>query len=1077
MSTCPSDSLLIQVLGWRLKAVKSFWCFAFSRGARVFALLLFFAIAPGFARAQSATATLSGTVEDEKGAVITGANITITNVATASRRTTTTNEQGGFTVPLLPPSKYIVRVDRDGFAPLEVPAVVLNVGDQKALQIQLKAGDVNAQVTVDSSAEAIRTDAAVSTVVDRQFVGNLPLSGRSLNALLELTPGVTLAKATPGALGGGQFSINGQRTNANYFMVDGVGANTAIAVTSTGFAGHSASGALPGLTALGSTQSLVSIDALQEFRVQTSSYAPEYGRMPGGQVSLLTRSGTNDYHGTVYEYFRHDALEASDWFVNALRLAKPKLRQSDFGGTFSGPVVLPRFGEGGPSFYSGKDRTFFFFSYEGLRLKLPQATLKNVPSLLLRQQVPAAMQVLLKAYPLPNGRDLGNGLAEFSASYSDPSQFDTTALRVDHAFSSRFTLFGRYSHAPSEADTRSSSLSNITRNVLGNNSFTGGLTSLQSSVLTNELRVNWTHSRGTQIVRFDSFGGAVAPSMEAMFPVPLTSGHPLFIMSMSGTSGVTIGHGADNNQRQFNLVDAQTWTQGSHTLKFGVDYRRVSPILARGTNFNIFRIGPVSNALAGRLSSAQISRQTDEGDIAVFKEYSLYFQDAWRATPRLNLTYGIRWELNPSPTSSNGHQPYTILDLTEPVSFAPKGTPLYQTTYNNFAPRFGAAYVLSERPGWQSLARGGVGIFYDTGFGEAAVAFDAIYPLFATKDLPAGPYPLSPAALQPPVPGDGPPQQFYLMDPHLKLPITYQWNFSVEQSLGASQVLTVSYVGAKGRRLLRFESYGLLFRDFGSTRVPVNFTRNSSKSDYEGLQVQFQRRLSHGLQALANYTFSKSNDTVSDDVASFSTALPGTTIDLTREYGPSDFDVRHVVTAGFTYEIPQPTKHGVGRVLLENWALDGLVRARTAFPVTPTAFVSFPNRGYTVRADVIPGVNQVLTGSQYPGGMRLNPAAFRLPVVGTVGNFPRNSLRGFSAGQLDFTLRREFRFTERTKLQFRFEAFNVFNHPNFADPNPDITGSAFGLSTQMLNRGLGGLSPLYQIGGPRSAQLSLRLLW
>jgi hypothetical protein len=308
--------------------------------------------------AQSATATLSGTVEDQNGAVVPGANVIVLNSGTRLQREATTNDQGYFTIPLLPPSTYTVTVRRDGFAPVQIPNLVLNVGDQKALQIQLKAGDVNATVQVVNEAPLISESPAVGTVVDRQFVENLPLNGRTFQSLISLTPGVVVT-GTNGQEQG-QFSVNGQRANTNYFTVDGVSANIGSAGQST--LGQAEAGALPGLSAFGSTSNLVSVDALQEFKVLTSTFAPEFGRTPGGQIQILTRAGTNDYHGTLFEYFRNDVFDANDWFNNATRLSKPATRQNDFGGVLGGPLPLPRFGEGGPSFLSGKNRTFFFFS-------------------------------------------------------------------------------------------------------------------------------------------------------------------------------------------------------------------------------------------------------------------------------------------------------------------------------------------------------------------------------------------------------------------------------------------------------------------------------------------------------------------------------------------------------------------------------------------------------------------------------------------------------------------------------------------------------------------------------------------
>src|SRR6266852_8244196 len=352
---------------------------------------------------QSTSATLSGTVEDESGAVIPGVTVTAVNKGTQLARDAVTNDQGYFRIPLLPPGAYTLKAHAQGFAPVEFPNVVLNVGDQKALQIQLKAGDINATVQVVNEAPLINESPAVGTVVDRQFIANLPLNGRSFQSLIALAPGVVITKANPS--NAGQYSVNGQQANANYFTVDGVSAN--IGMSPSIQIGQAEGGSLPGVSASGGTNNLVSIDALQEFRVQTSTYAPEFGREPGGQVQVATRSGTNQFHGAAFDYLRNDVLDASNWFTNANRLNKPPLRQNDFGGTFSGPILLPRLGEGGRHpWYSGRNLTFFFFSYEGLRLRLPLSVTTTVPSLALRRSAAPPIQPLLNAFPLPNGPDL-----------------------------------------------------------------------------------------------------------------------------------------------------------------------------------------------------------------------------------------------------------------------------------------------------------------------------------------------------------------------------------------------------------------------------------------------------------------------------------------------------------------------------------------------------------------------------------------------------------------------------------------------------------------------------------------------
>src|SRR5437773_8061917 len=390
--------------------------------------------------AQSASATLSGTVSDETGAVIPSVNITVFNLSTALHRHAATDDRGSYVIPLLPPGRYNMTAQRSGFTPVEIRNVVLNTGDQLALRIKLKVGEIGASVTIIEDPASVQQSAANGTVINRHFVENLPLNGRSFQSLFELTPGIVLTRASFNEQG--QFSVNGQRANANYFMVDGVSAN--IGVSAGAAPGQSAAGSLPALTALGSTSNLVSIDALEEFRILTSNYAPEFGRTPGAQISIISRSGGNDFHGSVFNYFRNDALDASDWFANSKGLRRPAIRQNDFGGVAGGPLI--------------KDHTFYFFSYEGLRLRQPQIATTEVPSLPSRANAPSGTKPFLQAFPIPNGPETHNGLAEFSASYSDPSSLNAASLRIDQVVRSKMVLFGRYNRATSATVQRGSTI-------------------------------------------------------------------------------------------------------------------------------------------------------------------------------------------------------------------------------------------------------------------------------------------------------------------------------------------------------------------------------------------------------------------------------------------------------------------------------------------------------------------------------------------------------------------------------------------------------------------------------------------
>jgi carboxypeptidase family protein/TonB-dependent receptor-like protein len=1010
------------------------------------------------AHAQTATASLDITVVDESGAVIPDALVKVINIGNNQNWKAKTNGSGLLGLPFLPPGTYKVEVEREGFSLAEVRDVILQVGDQIVFRIKLQVGIVDSTVTVTGEAGRVQTSATVGTIISRQFIENLPLNGRSFQSLIGLTPGVVLTKADV-ASRQGQFSVNGQRQNSNYFTVDGVSAN--VSATTSLAAGEAAAGTSPALGATGGSNNLVSVDALQEFKIQTSTFAPEFGRTPGAQVSIVTRSGTNQFHGTVFNYFRNDALDSNDWFANREGFRKLPLRQNDFGGVFNGPLF--------------KDHTFFFFSYEGLRLRLPQVGNIVVPSADLRQSAPAGIQPFLRAYPVPNREDLGNGFSRFSGTYSNPSNLDAASLRVDHTFNEALTIFGRYNYAPSESVTRSSNLSTLSKTDLDTQTLTFGATHRLRPGLMNDLRANYSRFRALNSLSPDNFGGATVPPDSALFPPFASPETAANVFGVTGLPSLLVGNFGNNLQRQFNLVDNMSVVSGVHQVKLGVDYRRLSPVYKPRNSDQNVSFGGVAGLRSGIANSVLVNgRETLN---LKFHNLSAYAQDTWQVTPKLTLTYGLRWELNVPPSGEAGRELFTVegLENLSALRLAPRGTPLWASAYDNFAPRMGMAYQWSQRPGLERVVRGGVGIFYDIATAASTITSSA--PYVTTRRLPNAVFPLTPEQARPlPISLDPPYGTMTVADPHLELPRVYHFNLALEQSLGNNQTVSATYIGAIGRRLLRREQFISPNQDFAST---LRVTRNASTSDYHGLQLQFRRRISRGLQALASYTWAHSIDTDSADLTTFD--IPASKLDPQLDRGPSGFDVRHVLTGAFSYNIPSALKHGFGARLLGDWSIDSLFRAQTATPVNIVSSRDIGFGSFDFRPDLVPGIPLYVDDPDLPGGRRFNRNAFVVPSENRQGNLGRNSLRGFPLSQVDFSLRRQFQITEQWNLQFRAEFFNLFNQANFADPVNNLTDPIFfGISTQMLGRsmgngGPGGLSPLYQIGGPRSIQLALKL--
>ncbi|MCC6263608.1 MAG: TonB-dependent receptor, partial [Bryobacterales bacterium] len=395
-------------------------------------------------------AQVSGTVRDPSDAAIVGASVELVNVATQERWDLLTNGQGRYVAPSLPSGEFRITARAKSFETRVLEGVRVEVAAKLTIDLTMQIGTEAQSVTVEAGQVQLNTvDASLSTVVDRGFVSNIPLNGRSFQSLLTLIPGVN-AIPSGGSGTNGQFSVNGMRAESNYFLVDGVSANTGVNTASPG-RGAGYSGSLPAGTALGTTQSLASMDAVEEFRGVTSTYSAEYGRVPGGQFSFTTRSGTNEIHGSLYEYFRNDALDANSFFDNRNGVSQPKMRQNNFGGTVGAPVWAP-------GLYNGKDRTFFFFSYEALRLRSPQESrITSVPTAALRNEIaPPELRQVLSAFPLPSpgyAEESGH-TAPFVASYSQPSSIDSSSLRLDHAFTDAFRVFGRYAYVPSSTSSR-----------------------------------------------------------------------------------------------------------------------------------------------------------------------------------------------------------------------------------------------------------------------------------------------------------------------------------------------------------------------------------------------------------------------------------------------------------------------------------------------------------------------------------------------------------------------------------------------------------------------------------------------
>lgn len=1020
---------------------------------------------------QGQSATIGGQVIDPSGALVSDVQITLSNDLTHTVLRTKSNKVGIYNLPFVSPGKYTLHAEAAGFGPYTKTGIVLTTAQNLELDFRITVGGNEQSVTVSGAGSEINTtDASVSTVVDRQFVENIPLNGRSFQSLMTMVPGVSVVPVQTNQ-GSGEISVNGQRTESNYFTVDGVSANTGTLAYTPGFsAGYG--GSLAGETVLGTTQSMVSIDALQEFRATTSTYSAEYGRTPGGQFTFSTRSGTNDWHGSAFDYLRNAALDANNWFNNYYGEARQAEKQNDFGGTLGGPVLLPKI-------YNGKDKTFFFFSYEGLRLRQPQAAQQyEVPSVALRTNTPAALHSILNGYPLPNGGDAGDGLSYFTSGYMSPSTLDTTSVRMDHSFSDRFKVFGRFNYAPSSNVTRfSSDLANVISQQGKVKSLTLGSTNVINSHVSNEARFNLTWNDTNQQFSVDDFGGAT-PLNITDFP-GLTNTDWLFFCVDYSTYPCTRFAPQVSSQRQWNITDTVIASVRRHNLKWGIDFRRLDNHASQPKNYGVVGFLDEPSFYTNLPGFYGAYHHTTSTMDPTYTNFSAFFQDEWKITDRLNASLGLRWELNPAPHDAKGNNPYGITSTNlATLALTPQGTPLWKTSYGNFAPRIGVTYQLHQQPGHETVVRAGAGLFYDTGNINASSGYFFGAGLTSRADFVGQQFPLTANQLADlPAPTAAPPYglEVFGFDPNLKLPYVWQWNVSLQQALGANQSLTMSYVASAGRKLLLQKLYDPTVSgnsNFATGGFGLYLTTNAASSDFSSLQVQFQRRLSHGLQALFSYTWSHALDDVTSNFQVY-----------TVERASSDNDIRNNFQAALTYNIPAGHSNRFASTFLGQWAVDARVSARSALPLDIFGTYAVDSTGATVQfhPNKVSGQPIYLNQPGAPGGRLVNYSAFTIATDSSgnniEGNFPRNGARGFNAVQGDVALRREFSFTERVGLQFRAEAFNVLNHAiygsiyNSLDYGPDL----FGMAYQTGNGSLGGLSPLYQVGGPRSLQLALRL--
>jgi len=916
------------------------------------------------------------------------------------------------------------------------------------------------------------TTAGLSGLVGDRQIRDLPLNGRNFVQLALLESGVVLSREAQqnSVTGVGlKLNFNGARTDANNYMMDGTTINSVNQQAIGGTSGQA-----------------MGVETIQEFQVLTSNYSAEFGRAGGGVINVVTKSGTNELHGSLFEFLRNSDLDARNFFDGA---RVPAFKRNQFGGTLGGPIK--------------KDKTFIFGGYEGLQERLGKTLIGNVPTLNARQGIFPTGNVIvnpvvlpyLPLWPLPNGRDFGNGIAEFDRTASQPTGQNFGQVRVDHNFSDKDSFFGRYTIDDSSQQVPSALPNNLAKNSVRSQNAAIGETRIFSPRLLNVFRFAFNRSTA-------DFYTAIVNSIEAdptlfFLPNPVVPG-----VGTLGVQGVTEGAGSGaltlRLDNVFQFTDTVSYTSGRQSLKFGGEFQRIQTnennpnqgtgafVFANLTNFLLAQPASFSGIPAGS-TFVRGWRQDLVG---------MFVQDDIRLRPHFTLNLGLRWEFTTNPNEVNGRSSHYVgLFTTDTIVV---GNPLYKTPKANFAPRFGFAWdVFGD--GKTSL-RGGFGV-YDSMLFRNYYFASRLLPPFVTSIAGSAPnitFP-HPLASLGPNPAQAPSLVQYQDN---KQPYMLHWDLSVEREILRGTVLTVGYVGSRGLHLGRFDSLdvaipqilsdGRYFYALGLPRRDPNFSSLTLKqlaanSRYHSLQAGVTHQLSKGLQIQGSYTWSHSMDNSSAqtgvDYLNGSTS-PQNPWDIKHtEWGNSDYDLRHVLTANATYLLPigGATKGVLGK-LVQGWQTNGILNVSSGAPFDienssglnqdRSGGVSAGNTsgGATAsRPDLLltPGCsgNPVLGGPDH----YFNINCFQLQTPGFYGNLGRNTAVGPGLMSVDFALVKNTAIGEKKNLQFRAEAFNLFNRANFDLPNHTVFLSANGLPSATAGRITG------TVTSSRQLQFSLKL--
>ncbi len=1071
-------------------------------------LLLIFSVA--MISAQTFRGKILGTVTDPNGAVVTGAKVTAKNVGTGLERSTVTDTEGNYSIPELPIGTYEVRVEQTGFQTATVKDAVVEVAGEKRVDVAMSVTGGEATVTVSSQEQVETTSTTLGGSIQARAIQDLPVNGRDFTKFLTMVPGASGdpsgATDSPGSFG--LFSANGNRGRSNNYLLDGTDMND----------GYRNLPAINEAGVFGTPATILPLEAIEEVAV-LSNFEAQYGRNSGSVVNIVTKSGTNDFHGSIFEFFRNNALDARNFF-NPKPDPQTVFRNNQFGGSLGGRII--------------RNKTFFFASYEGQRESVGLNSTARIPDPREIAALGGATNPVIGRILARNPWGTPNRLLPLFDDTGRPNLFVTTRAsnivdsfigKIDHSFNEKNQLTGRYYYGVSD---QSFPLAILGGNVLpGYNTVTPtnvhllsiSFLKIFSSTKVNEARFGYNRfDKGffPEDQAFDprSIGLNTGVTNPRDFGLPFIRIRNDAIGNLASI-GSTLSVPRARVDVNWHFIDNFSWKTGSHDLKMGYEFRRttVNAFFDAGYRGRL-DFDSLADFLTGTLSGGRSARGDSQRD-TFQNSHTLYFQDNFRFNKNLTFNAGVRWDY----LGVIGEKDNLLSNFDFRLGLVSVGTngldKLYRSDWNNFSPRLGFAWDITGKS--KTVLRGGWGLFYDAysqDFFTGQLPFNTFNPGAAYNPTGAKPilfsFSTTPTIVNNvPIFTDYLDSDVFAVDRNLRTPYIQNFNLNFQQELAKNLVWQVGYVGSIGTKLFRYRDINQPinprvstarpfdngpFAPSGGTFFYVNYLETSANSNYNALQTTLSLRDVKGFTAQVNYTWSHSIDNASDGQDYVANATqPDNSYRTDFERGNSNFDVRQRFVATISYSVPNFFKSQ--KWLGEGWQLNAVVTLRTGSPFHVNFFDDYNGTGeYFPRPDL---VGNPYSGTSTPDNF-LNLTAFKVPCTLDAGgscipstfhfgSLGRNALIGPGYKNLDFSVFKTTKITENVSLQLRSEIFNILNHPNFSSPllpsfaadasynGIDATGRGIGFLPITVTPDVGIGNPFLGGGGSRNIQFSARL--